>query len=380
MALASTSAFASFDLTDIVQQRDISPFLSEALLYDFHLLGELNMAFDSPVHEPTYSWIEDSLNADTVVSSISLSSSDASITYTASSQPHVGDYLVSTAGGTNSEVMQITTVNSTTNSSVSRGYNATTAASSATSTTYALIRIEQEMSDIGADFTVNPTVRSNYTSIIPGKDLQISGSELMRDMSASAMQDQVAHQLQNRLKEWKKNFTRAILYSEKVGPGSDTQYRSLGGFRYWIKSSSGQTASTAVPISMSVLNGLNKSIVDQGAYPDLLVIGTDLVDTVNTFEATNRRLLETDTKIGYVATQLLLGQGNSVRVVVDPRVHTGDGFLLCTDRIKARPGRGRALFTLAGQDWVDGKKRRILGEWGLEFRQPSVHGYLSNKS
>ena len=379
MTLATSSAFSSFDQSAQVNVLDISPFLSEALYFDYHLLGAIGMSTDNPVDDIIHYWVEDSLNSDTLTLSISLASGDTSVTFTSSAAPHVGDYLVSTDGGTNQEVMQITAVNSSTNVSVSRGFNST-AASIASAGTVAIMRNAQEFSDIDTDASVNPTVRSNYTSIIPGRDLQISGSQLARKMSTAAMQDQVAHQLQNRLIEWKRNFTRALLYSTRIGPGSDTQYRSFGGFRYWINSSSGQTESTAAALTIAHLNTVNKSIVDLGKYPDTLVVGTDLVGSINAIEATNRRLLESDRQVGYFVNVLTLAQGNDVQVVVDNRVNSGDAFLLCKENIKPRCLNGRALFTIAGQDWVDGKKRRILGEWGLEFRQPSVHAYISNKS
>lgn len=379
MALGTSSAFSSFDQSANVNTLDISPFLSEALLFDFTLLGALNIDMSDPVDDIIHYWEEDALNSELLTLTISLSTSASSVTYTASTAPHVGDYLIATGGGTNSEVMQITTVNSTTNSSVSRGFNST-AASIANAGTVALMRAEQEFSNIGDDASVNPTVRTNYTHIIPGRDLQISGSQLARNMATSAMQNQVAHQLENRMKEWKRDFTRILLYSEKIGAGSDTQYRTLGGLRYWIRNASGQTEATAGALSLTYLNTVNKLIVDQGEYPDTLIIGTDLVNSVNSIEATSRRFLESDTKVGYVVNQVLLGQGNAVNVVVDPRVSTGDAFLVCKDKIKARPLNGRAMITLAGQDWVDGKKRRILGEWGLEVRNPSVHGWISNKT
>jgi hypothetical protein len=381
MALNSVSSFASFDQSAQVNTLDISPFLSEALILDFHLLGQLNIDLGNPVQDIIHYWEEDTLNSEILTLTISLGTTDTSMTFTSSSAPHVGDYVVNQgAPGTSGEVMQVTTVNSATNATISRGYNATTAASLANSVTVALMRVEQEFSDISTDASVNPTVRSNYTHIIPGRDLQISGSQLARNMATAAMQDQVAHQLQNRMIEWKRDFTRILLYSEKVGPGSDTQYRSLGGLRYWIKSASGQTYSTAGTFGTTALNTVNTAIVNLGAYPDTLVIGTDLVASVNAIEATNRRLLESDTKAGYVVNQVLLAQGNAVDVVVDPRVRASDAFLLCKDRVKARPLAGRAMFTIAGQDWVDGKKRRILGEWGLELRQPQVAAYLNNQS
>jgi hypothetical protein len=182
------------------------------------------------------------------------------------------------------------------------------------------------------------------------------------------------------MKEWKRDFSRILLYSEKIGPGSDTQYRTMGGLRYWIKNASGQTESTAGALSQTYLNTVNKAIVDQGEYPDTLVVGTDLVNSINGFEASNRRLLESDRKVGHVVNYVTLGQGNEVEVVVDTRVSTGDAFLFVKDKFKARPLRGRAMVTIAGQDWLDGKKRRILGEWGCEVRNASVAGYLSNKT
>ena len=379
MALATSSAFSSFDQSSNVNTLDISSFLSEALIYDFSLLGALNVDMGDPVDDIIHYWQEDSLNSDLLTLTISLSTTASSITISSSTAPHVGDYLIARGGGTNQEVMQVTTVNSATSVSVSRGFNST-AASIANGGTLAIMRLEQEFSNIGDDASVNPTVRSNYTSIIPGRDLQISGSQLARNMATSSFQNQVAHQLENRMKEWKRDFTRSLLYSEKIGPGSDTQYRSMGGLRYWIRNASGQTESTAGALSLTYLNTVNKAIVDLGVYPDTLVLGTDLVNSVNSIEASSRRFLESDTKAGYVVNQIVLGQGNTVAVVVDTRVNAGDAFLIEKDRFKARPLVGRAMITIAGQDWVDGKKRRILGEWGCELRNPEVAGWLSNKT
>jgi hypothetical protein len=382
MALSSSSAFSTFDLASQANILDISPFLSEALFFDFHLLGNLNVDLANPLDDITYYWVEDTLNADTTTTTVSAGTSDTSLTLSTNTVAHVGDLVtVTSAKSTTSEVMQVTALNSTNNVSVSRGYAATSTASIASGATVCFMRAEQEFSDIGTDVSVNPTVRTNYTQIISGKfDLQISGSQLERRMSATAMQDQVAHQLSNRMLEWKKNFTKSLIYSRPVSAGSDTVYRSLGGFQYWISSSSGQTNSTAGALSLTTLNSVNKSIVDLGAYPDLLLVGTDLVDSVNSIDASNRRMLESDTGAGYIVNKLLLGQGNVVDVVVDNRVNTGDAFLLCKDRIRPRPYGRRALFTIVGSDWLDGKKRRILGEWGLEFRQPQVHAWISNKT
>lgn len=381
MALQPSNPFASFDLPDGAQTRDISTYLQEALYFDFHLLGRLDIAWDDPIFDPTYFWNEDALNADTVTTSASVASGGTSISLSAGhgARVHIGDLLKDTAVGA-TEVKQVTAI-STDTLTVTATVNSTAGSSIASGATVALMRTEQEASDIGADKSVAPTVRSNYSHIIAGAfELQISGSQLMREMATDALRDQVGHQLANRMIEFKKQMTKIFLYSERVGPGSDTVYRSLGGIRYWIRDNGGQTNTVAQALSLTNLNAVNDPIVALGGYPNALVVGTGLAGSINSIDASNRRLLESDTKVGYVVQEILLGQGNAVQVIIDGRVDVGDAFLIDTTRIKPRPGRGRGMFTIAATDFADAKKRRLLGEWGLELRNPSVMAYLSNKT
>ena len=229
-------------------------------------------------------------------------------------------------------------------------------------------------------------MRSNYCQIIAGAfELQISGRQLARKMATDALKDQVAHQLANRAKEFKRSLTRSLLYSERVGAGSDTVYASMGGLRYWIRDNGGVVNSTAGALTMlgsasSTVDSMNKTIVDQGTYPETLLIGTDLVASVNSTDSTNRRMLESEVQAGYMVQGVRLAQGNVVDVIVDPRVKPGDFFLLCKDRINPKPFIGRGMFTIAATDFTDATKRRLLGDWSLELRNPTVHGYGYSKT
>jgi len=382
MALASADLFASFDVTDGSQIRDISPLLAEALYLDLNALGNVNVDFGDPVEDIIYYWNEDALNSDLVTMGATSASSGATSFSLASgmgARVHVGDLLKDTAINS-AEIMQVTAV-STDTPTVVRGINSTTQAAIASGATLALIRAEQEGSDIGSDKTVAPVVRSNYTQIYAGAfDLKISGSQLARKMAADALRDQVAHQLANRLVEFKINLTRGLFYSERVGPGSDSAYRSFGGLTYWNRAGSGVSNSSSEALSLSVLNAHNKTVVDRGLYVDSLFVGTDLVNSINAIEATNRRLLESDKKVGYNVVEILLGQGNSVRVTVDGRINAGDAFLFQNDKVRLRPMTGRGMFTIAAVDFADAKKRRVLGEWGCEVRNPEATIRLFNKT
>lgn len=382
MALASTGLFASFDVTDGAQARDISPVLADAIFFDLHLLGAINVDFGSPATDTTHYWNEDLLNSDVVTTAASASSAGTSISLSSGhgARVHVGDLFYDTSLINSTEVGQVTAI-STDTLTVTRAYNSTTATSISSGATLAVIRAEQEGSDIGADKSLTPRVRSNVTQIFSSYDIQITGSQLARRMATAQMQDFLARQLANRAVELKINMSRAFLYSEKSSSaGSDTVYRSLAGIRGQINAASGVTNSASAALSYTNLNTYNKSSVDLGVFSDLLVIGTDLVTSVTGYDSGNRRMLESDRAAGYTVQEVQLNQGNAVRVVVDPRVKLGDAFLLSSDRIRALPLNGRGMFVIAATDFADAKKRRVLGEWTLEVRNPEAQTYLSNKT
>jgi len=379
MALATASPFASFDVTDGSQIRDISPVLSEAIFLDLNLLSEgISVDFGDPVNDTTYYWNEEALNARTATVSGSITSTATSLVLT------TGHGVRATVGAlaydttiNSTEVFQVTAI-STDTLTIVRAYNSTTAASIADAATIAFIDSEQEGSDIGADGSVKPVVRSNFTQILFAKDLLISRSQRNRTMATVAMD--VERQLANRATELKFDLTRLALYGEKsASSGSDTVYRTCGGMRYWTRSN-GITNSSSQALSWTVLNTINKSVVDLGKYANRLVVGTDLVGSIAGIDSSNRRMLESDTMAGYTVQEVRLAQGNVVRVVVDGRVKTGDGFLYNSDQVSMHPFAGSGMFVIAATDFVDGTKRRLGAEWGLQFRNPEASAYFSNKT
>ena len=387
MALQNTGgAFATFGVTDGAQIRDISPVLSDAIYYDLHLLGNLNVDFASPATDIIHYWNEDVLNTLTfTMSAVATGAGSTSLTGTSGqgANVHVGDLLVPVATATQPavEVLQVTNI-ATDVLTVTPSYGSSTAQSYAASSVFNVIPAEQEGSNINTDFSKSPTVRSNNTQIFAGHyDVMVTGSQLARQMATVQMQDFVARQLANRAIEMKIAMSSAFLYGELSGStGSATVYRTLKGLRAWIRDNSGVTNSTGAALSYANLNTYNKSVVDKGVFPDTLVIGTDLVGSVTGYDSSNRRFLESDRVAGYTIQQVLLNQGNLVNVVVDPRVNVGDAFILSNERIKAIPLQGRGMFVIAAVDFTDAKKRRVLGEWTLEVRNPQAQAWVSNKT
>lgn len=383
MALQSTNFFASFDITDGSQIRDISPILQEALYFDLALLGALGTDMGQQAYDPTHYWNEDALNSDTVTVSGSVASNGTSIVLSTGhgARVHVGDLVVSMATNTDM-VKQVTAISTDTLTVGASAYGSSTAVSIADGATLAVIRSEQEGSDIGVDRSVTPAVKSNYTHILSAFDLMVTGSQLARRMATNELQDWVAHQLANRAIEFKINLTRALLYSELSGSsGSDSAYRTMKGLFPWSRDNGNVT--TSGTFSYAVINTANKALIDLGVQADTLLIGTDLVAGTNgvaSFDSTNRRLLESDRQVGYMVNEILLKHGNAVQVVIDNRVRPGDAFLFDKSRFKPIPYNGRGLFTIAAVDFTDGKKRRILGEWTNECRNASAFAVFKGQS
>jgi len=380
MALASATPFASFDINANTNVLDISSMLEEALYLDFDFLSQgLNFDLGNPVNDTTFYWNQEALNSNTATVSGSITSVATSISVSTGhgARFHIGDtfYVV---GANTTEVIEVTAI-STDTLTIVRAVNSTTAASIADAATVSIMPAYQEGSDIGSDKSVKPTALSNYTQIVSPGDLLITGSQLARQMATVALD--VNRQLANRMIELKRYWTSICLYGEKsASAGSDTVYRKTLGMRGWIRDNSGVTSSTSEALSWSVLNTHNKTLVDTGQYPDTLLIGTDLVGSIAGIDSSLRRLLETDTKAGYTVNQILLAQGNTVNVVVDGRVKTGDAFLYKKDKVSWRPLNGRGAFTIDAVDFTDGVKRRVLSEGGVEFRNPGSAAYLSNRT
>ena len=380
MALSASGPFASFDVTAKSQIQDISPVLAEALYLDLDLLGKgLNVEWGEPAEDTTFVWNEEALNARTATTAASAASNGTSISLTSGhgSRFGIGDLIYDTRINS-TEIIQVTDI-STDTLTVSRGYNSTTAASIASGATLATFASRQEGSDIGSDKSVKPVVRENFTQILFAGDLLISRTQRNRKMATVAMD--VERQLANRAVELKFDLTRMALYGEKSSSsGSDTVYRTCGGMRSWIRDNSGVTSSTSEAIALSVLNTHNKTAVDRGKYHDTLVVGTDLVTNLSAIDSSNRRMLESDTVAGYSIQQIRLAQGNTVNVVVDGRVNTGDAFLFSKEQVSLHPFVGSGMFVIAATDFVDGVKRRLGAEWTLRFRNPEVGVYLSNRT
>lgn len=384
-ALTGTDFLASFDITDKTQEYDISAVLLSALMMDTGLLGVLPLG--EPAQDTTMYWTEIALNAGQVTVDATGSSSAATVITLAAGHANrlrPGMLLKNLTNVPTSGLPEVTQVvaigaNGAT-IEVTRAYASTTAVTS-TFTDNGVVDIIggplQEASDIQSDSTVLPSVASNYTQIFE-RSIKISRNQMKRPMVSIA--DMLVQSIHDRTMELKRELEKSVIHSRlSASAGSDTVWRSMKGILQWL----GGTASATTYVYAN-LNTQVKTIVDNGAADDisrLVLVGpTTIRQRISAFEASNRRLVESDRRAGYYVEQVVSDLGQVVDVVTSNYLGTGTPYnvlLLDAGRVKLHPFQDDAFKLMAAQDWVDGVKRRILGEWTISVRNPTTaHSWL----
>lgn len=379
MTLDATSFLASFDITDKTQELDISPILLAALMVDTGVLGQVPMSAEG-VYDTIHYWNQIALNDPFVTTSGSYLNTDTTINVVSAGVVRKGALLKAiTIGGT--EVMQVTNVAGTA-LTVARGYGGTTAAGGASGAVLTIIGMPlQEASDIQTDVTKVPSVGSNLTQIFE-RSITISRNQMKRRMAA--IHDFLAQSLHDRTMELKRELELALIHSvaSSVTPGgSDTVYRTFNGLIAQITNG----VSTSEAMSNVVLDNQVQNLIDNGAADGqsklVLVAPTVIRRTISGFQQSNRRLVESDIKVGHYVEQVVSDLGPVIDVVTSNYLGAGaagpwTSILLDTSRTSIKPFADDTFKLMAATDWVDGIKRRVLGEYTVEVRNGDKAHYV----
>lgn len=387
MALDSTNFLASFDITDKTQEYDISAILLAALMADTGLLGVVPMG--SPATDTTHYWTEIALNTGKVtVAGAAASSASTTVALVTGQGARLrgGEYLKNLTNMPASGLPEVTQVIAiaTDTITVTRALGGTTAVTETFQAAAVLDIIAaplQEASDVQADATVLPSSSLNYTQIFE-RSIKISRNQMKRPMASIA--DMLVQSIHDRTMELKRELERSLWHGKKAAStpaGLDGVYRTMDG----ILAQVGMTSfNTVLSYSTGTSNFCQviKTIVDNGAADDvsrLVLAGpTAIRQRVSGFDATNRRLVESDRRAGYYVEQVVSDLGVVVDVITSNYLGTVTPFtfaVLDVGRIKLVPFQDDAFKLMAAQDWVDGIKRRILGEFTVEVRNATTAHY-----
>lgn len=365
MALASNSSLSTFDQT-AGEFLDLSDELAEIIRRDnTSFLSRVGISGQAT--ETTHSWMEDSLQGNTVTLDESgFDSSETDMTLVSTANVSIGSLLrnVSEAGKT--EVVQVTSVDSATVVTIVRGYGSTTGEAHTTGSVWVVINPKQEGQDAPADISKTRTKVSNYTQIFQ-KGIHISQS--MRSVLQAGVGDEYSFQVARRLMETMRELDSSIVLGIKSASlGSDTVYRSMGGIVEFASQATGNVNSTSEALTMGVVNAMAKQIWDDGGYPTFILVGGKQKRAISAFDQSARRSVYDSTVAGYMVDRIITDLGYMLDVIVDPWMPDDTAIVGDLGKIKVMPLRNSAMQAQELAKTGAATNGQVYGEYTAEFR------------
>lgn len=366
MALASATPLASFDQAN-GEFLDLSNELAEIIRRDnTSFLSRVGISGEAT--ETKHSWMEDSLNGNSVTLDESgFDSSETDMTFVSTARLRAGALIrnVSEAGKT--EVIQITSVDSSTVCTVVRGYGSTSGEAHSTGSTWRIIAIPaQEGQDAPADESKTRTKVSNYTQIFQ-KGINVSYT--MRSVLQAGVADEYTFQVARRLMEVMRELDSSLILGiSSASQGSDTVIRSMGGIIEFASQAGGNTNSTSEALTLTVVNAMAKQIWDDGGTPNFILVPGKQKRAISAFDQSARRSMYDATVAGYVVDKVITDLGFVLDVIVDPWMPDDTVVVGDLNKIRVMPLRGSSIRAEDLAKTGASFKGQIYGEYTAEFR------------
>lgn len=384
MALVDPSQAASFDQS-AVYKLDLSEVLANILLDDTDVLATFGISSEVAT-QTKHSWVEDALNATTVLqsggSSAQMALGTTSGTVIRFSSSHIGRITAGTllknrlSGKT--EVVQVTGVSGT-SATVTRGYGATSAQTHAAAATWEIVSNPRPQGMAGpADTSTTRELKSNFTQIF-SKGVKITGTAQAIDHAGVNAED--AYQIDLRLRELKRELDRTCIMGVKApnDVGAST-YGTMGGLIDFIGFQAAVNVNgTAETLTPSVLNTMAKQCYDAGGMPDTIIVGGVQKQKISAFDQEYRRSTLDSRRAGYTVEEFVTDLGWNMRVVVDRWVPNDVCLVVDSSKVKILPLQGRAFFLEKLAKTGDSNDWQIVGEYTMEVRNAAqAHAYHFN--
>ena len=383
----STNNAASFSQSG-VYKLDLSEVLSAILLADTDFISMMGISGEA-ASQTKHQWVEDALNATTVLQSGGTQAQMALGTTTGTVIRFSASHMARITAGTllkdilsgKTEVVQVTAVSST-SATVTRGYGATSAQTHAAAATWDIIANPRPQGMDGPkDESTTRSLSYNFTQIF-SKGVRITGTAEAIDHAGLNSESQ--YQVMMRMKELKRELDRAAIMGVRApNDVNTTTYGTMGGLKDFIGDiagvSAGNVNGTAETLTPSVLNTMAKQVFDDGGTPDIVLVGAVQKQKISAFDQEFRRSTMDSRRSGYTNEEFVTDLGVNLRVIVDRWVPSDVAFVLDSSRIKIMPLKGRSFFLEQLAKTGDAQKWQIVGEYTMEVRNAAqAHAYHFN--
>lgn len=234
-------------------------------------------------------WLEDSLHprADSLDGSIT--SVATTITMHDKGFAHEGDVLL-----VDSEKMWVS-AHSTSGEvlTVVRSIGGTTNASHADDATVTVIgnaRLEGDDADM-SNFT-DVTAGTNYTQII---EEAIKVTETQQAITQYGIEDEYERQMMKKAKEALIKLELSIIHGARVGPGTSTVARQMGGLNYFLNSAGGNTVDFGAAITQANFDAAMQAAYEDGGKPRVAFCSpTNMLAIRNIYDSSTYLRIERD--------------------------------------------------------------------------------------
>src|SRR3990167_1080317 len=354
-----------------VYKLDVSEMLSAILLDDTDFLSYIGVSGETAT-ETKHQWVEDALNATTVLQSGGtsfLSGTTATVLVVSAGQQAritAGTLLKDEISGS-PEVVQVT-ARSGVSATVTRGYGSSPAEAHLVSATWRIIAHARPQGMEGPkDESTTRAFKYNFTEIF-SKGVKLTGTAQAIEHYGVGAED--TYQIDLRLRELKRELNQALIMGIRApNDVGATTYGTMGGvIEFSSLLNTGNSNSTAETLTPSVLNAMAKQVFDDGGNPDFVLVGALQKQKISLFDQEFRRSTLDTRRAGYTVEEFVTDLGVNLRVIVDRWVPTDVAIVGDSSKIKVLPLTGRAFFLEKLAKTGDSERWQIVGEYTAEFR------------
>lgn len=349
----------TYDFQD--QIRDLSAGIDLIIKDEPTLLGLIGMGTQS-VHQTKFEWMSDRLNSNLATVAGAKLAADTSITVASGDGDKFRVNAVVVAG---EEYMKVTAVSGDT-ITVTRGFDGTVAADLADGAELRIVaRPQLEGSGVGSDEGHDRYVDYNFTQIIERYAAVSNTQQAVRTHNVS---DELAYQVQLRLKEMSREFNDWLIYGRRI----DGQPRMTGGLlNFAALKNSAKANLNGAEVASKDINDLMEKVYQRGGNVNTILTNTAGARQISKLAGGTITTERTDSATGHQVSTFVsdITGGNQATVIVDPNFPKNKIALFDRNILSLRPLEGRSVYdqdaTVPGADFV---ARQIRGEYGIQVK------------
>uniref|UniRef100_A0A6M3IZP0 Putative major capsid protein n=1 Tax=viral metagenome TaxID=1070528 RepID=A0A6M3IZP0_9ZZZZ len=230
---------------------------------------------------------------------------------------------------------------------------------------YILGDVANEGSGPNKDKSRTRAVLSNKL-MIQRKDIQITGSMAATDFHA--VEDELRHQIQMRLKEMQRDREMLILLTKAVAQSATVAGVMNGVLGFLLSQTGDHIVNSSTALTETGVNDMMAALYENNSTPNCLVLPTTQARKFTTWDRDKIRTTPDARLSGHFVTNYLTDVGVEIQIIMMRQFPVNMGFLVDTTKIHPRAKKGRKLFI--EKLGIDGDRTRyqIISEYSLEMR------------